>query len=79
VNNTQEHYKDQTILLALERGYREPQIIAGRLVVRDQRTGRTVDYVEEILIQYPDLYACAWPCTDWQAAARLMGLLPPAR
>lgn len=66
----------EATVLALERGYYNPVLRNGHLVV--YRDGVAIDYVETIL--YPrGLAAFGQTCTDWHEACRLLSLLPPAR
>lgn len=68
--------RNEAVLLAAERGYRDPVLRNGHLVVH--RNGVAIDWATEIL--YPmGLAPYGALCSDWREACRLLGMVPPTR
>lgn len=68
--------RNECVLLALERGYTDPTLRNGHLVV--YRRHEALDYVDGILAPR-GLVPWHHLCPDWREARRLLGMLPPAR
>lgn len=62
--------------LALERGYRNPRIVNGALLV--DTTTWTYDYADEVLAPR-GLIPWEYRVKGWLDAKRLLSMLPPAR